>query len=327
MSLIPWLDDPFIRPSRHRGRQVELWRDPESYVRAYLPRNFWDYPLEELRNLSALLQNTGASVNFDKDKFQANIDVQQFKPEEISVKVTGDNTVTIEGKHEEKPDEHGYISRHFVRKYVLPENCDIKQVQSKLSSDGVLTITAPKVEEDKKVEHREIPVTQTGQPVKGIEQKASSEEPKKSELLTLLFSNQKAREMEVDDFYADQEARGQIGDPGIHVQIDESKFGRRKYNRGRLVEGHWVLGIGVEHSKDFRMVVQFVLTLSKPSRFGGLQKVIFMAVMFVKMPSQIVFASTFGGDGIANISAIPSKLFCALSAVNMLYRSYKVYTG
>ena len=29
------------------------------------------------------------------------------------------------------------------------------------------------------------------------------------------------------------------------VEIDESKFGRRKYNHGRVVDGHWVFG-GVE---------------------------------------------------------------------------------
>ena len=33
-----------------------------------------------------------------------------------------------------------------------------------------------------------------------------------------------------------------IGGPGVEVEIDESKFGRRKYHRGRDVEGHWVFG-------------------------------------------------------------------------------------
>ena len=36
-----------------------------------------------------------------------------------------------------------------------------------------------------------------------------------------------------------------IGGPGVEVEIDESKFGRCKYNRGRVVDGHWVFG-GVE---------------------------------------------------------------------------------
>lgn len=33
-----------------------------------------------------------------------------------------------------------------------------------------------------------------------------------------------------------------IGGPGTHVEIDESKFGRRKYNKGHRVEGQWVFG-------------------------------------------------------------------------------------
>jgi crystallin alpha B len=69
--------------------------------------------------------------------------VQQFSPDEITVK-TVDNDVIVEAKHEEKKDEHGFISRHFVRRYVLPMSHDAIGVTSSLSSDGVLTITAPK---------------------------------------------------------------------------------------------------------------------------------------------------------------------------------------
>lgn len=54
-----------------------------------------------------------------------------------------DNTVVIEGKHEERDDGHGSVQRHFVRKYTLPKEYDMSNVHSSLSSDGVLTIKAP----------------------------------------------------------------------------------------------------------------------------------------------------------------------------------------
>ena len=32
------------------------------------------------------------------------------------------------------------------------------------------------------------------------------------------------------------------GASGKEVEIDESKLGKRKYKRGRAVDGHWVFG-------------------------------------------------------------------------------------
>lgn len=37
----------------------------------------------------------------------------------------------------------------------------------------------------------------------------------------------------------------QIGGNNIIVEIDEAKFGRRKYHRGRLITGQWLFG-GIE---------------------------------------------------------------------------------
>uniref|UniRef100_A0A914CUD6 ISXO2-like transposase domain-containing protein n=1 Tax=Acrobeloides nanus TaxID=290746 RepID=A0A914CUD6_9BILA len=63
------------------------------------------------------------------------------------------------------------------------------------------------------------------------------------------------REMMVDSFMLREQGRGLIGGPGVIVQIDESKFGKRKYSRGRAIEGHWVLGMIADRSKDFRLAI------------------------------------------------------------------------
>lgn len=39
------------------------------------------------------------------------------------------------------------------------------------------------------------------------------------------------------------------------VQVDESKIGHRKYNRGRWLEGGWIFGCIEDGSEDFRVVV------------------------------------------------------------------------
>ena len=40
-----------------------------------------------------------------------------------------------------------------------------------------------------------------------------------------------------------------MGGPGKVVEIDEAKFGKRKYSRGRMVEGTWILG-GIERETN-----------------------------------------------------------------------------
>jgi hypothetical protein len=48
-----------------------------------------------------------------------------------------------------------------------------------------------------------------------------------------------------------------IGGPGIVVEIDESKFGKRKYHRGHPVEGVWVLG-GIERTDAKKVFITSV---------------------------------------------------------------------
>ncbi|XP_031836310.1 protein lethal(2)essential for life [Nomia melanderi] len=155
--------DQLLSPSR-----LELYLQPRRRTASYY------------RPWSELLRSneTGSStVQADKDKFQVVLDVQQFEPEEIDVKVV-DKYVIVTAKHEEKRDEHGWISRQFTRKYMIPEQCDIDQVSSKLSSDGVLSITAPRKDQPKVENERVVKIEHTGKPA--IQPKSSAK-PKQNE--------------------------------------------------------------------------------------------------------------------------------------------------
>ncbi|KAJ6640736.1 Heat shock protein 23, partial [Pseudolycoriella hygida] len=171
MALLPLLielSDELSHPSRNHlhslGRGL-LSHDLES-----LPSPFWSQYhtgynrpcrfLSELRNPASSVGIPKSTIG--KDGFQVCLDVQHFAPNEISVK-TVDNDIVVEANHEERQDEHGYISRQFKRRYALPKGFDIKDVVTQLSSDGVLTIKAPpkaKSVEDGNV--RVLQIQQTG---------------------------------------------------------------------------------------------------------------------------------------------------------------------
>ncbi|CAG9563883.1 unnamed protein product [Danaus chrysippus] len=181
MSIVPmlfrdWWDD-WERPSRlmdqHFG--MGLKRD-ELLSSLAMPsssifRNSYFRPWRT----SLARQESSSTINLTKEKFEVILDVQQFAPEEITVKASN-NCIVVEGKHEEKQDEHGFISRQFTRRYILPSGYDVADLVSTLSSDGVLTITAPKRPPPNNGE-RVIPIMKTG-PVKQPEAPKTPEQPR-----------------------------------------------------------------------------------------------------------------------------------------------------
>ncbi|XP_059056327.1 protein lethal(2)essential for life-like [Achroia grisella] len=149
------------QPQPRLFNQLGLGLRPKDYVTIVIPQGNQDY-YRNWRNLRAA-RHTGSTIKAEKGKFQINLDVQHFAPEEIAVK-TVDGFLVVEANHEEREDEHGFISRRFSRRYPLPEDVDTENITSKLSSDGVLTIIAPPKPPKGEVE-RLVPIVQTG-PIK-----------------------------------------------------------------------------------------------------------------------------------------------------------------
>ncbi|XP_021500839.2 alpha-crystallin A chain isoform X1 [Meriones unguiculatus] len=106
-----------------------------------------------------------SEVRSDRDKFVIFLDVKHFSPEDLTVKVLED-FVEIHGKHNERQDDHGYISREFHRRYRLPSNVDQSALSCSLSADGMLTFSGPKVQSGLDAGHSEraIPVSREEKP-------------------------------------------------------------------------------------------------------------------------------------------------------------------
>ncbi|XP_050546704.1 alpha-crystallin A chain-like [Daktulosphaira vitifoliae] len=183
MSLLPYLLEEFSRPTvydQHFGLGLfdddiivprhALYRVVPSMTSRY--QNPW--------RLVAAPDSGLSRIQNDKNGFKVNLDVQQFKPDEVNVKVV-DDYVVIDGKHEERSDEHGFISRQFTRRYKIPENVDPNAITSTLSSDGVLSIGAPKKTVQNNKEERSIPIVNTNQPSIKVSDKKEKEGTEKME--------------------------------------------------------------------------------------------------------------------------------------------------
>jgi len=121
-----------------KGNVEESWIFPWRPMR--LPSLFNEEKSDDL----VLKDDQTIKVRDDSKAFEVGLDTNKFRPDEIKVNVVN-NVLNVEGKHEEKSEDGSkYVSRQFIRKYTLPKECPPDEVESNLSADGVLLITAPK---------------------------------------------------------------------------------------------------------------------------------------------------------------------------------------
>jgi crystallin alpha B len=115
---------------------------------------------ETLSKMSTFAPGAGGEKNeviLTSNKFQINLNIDGYTPEELSVK-TVDNFITIEGKHEEKT-ENSQISRSFSRKWAIPEGVKIEEINCNLNAkDGILQLEAPRIAPQAKIMENMIPI-------------------------------------------------------------------------------------------------------------------------------------------------------------------------
>merc|ERR1711915_609385 len=133
-------EEDFRNTSRISSSSMEQFhsRDSRAGHRCVTPKeNVWKMD-RHLHNKESM------HMKEDDGQVKLSYDTSGYKPDELKVSVHR-GVLTIEGKHEEK-DESGQrmVSRMFSRKQTLPKDVKSEDIVSNLSSEGVLTVTAPR---------------------------------------------------------------------------------------------------------------------------------------------------------------------------------------
>jgi crystallin alpha B len=144
----PRMDTIMPRFSSHLDRFDRNWRN-DPFWRDLYPR--WAEPIfKEGIDVKTNIVN-------DRSRFAVDIDAYQFRPEELQVK-TLDDTLLIEGRHEDVRDADNYTKMYFVRKYQLPADVNPQEIQSAIDSHGRLTVEARKQYAAVEGRERSIPI-------------------------------------------------------------------------------------------------------------------------------------------------------------------------
>lgn len=95
-----------------------------------------------------LYASQALSITEKDGKFNCVMDVKDFNPKDLSVRVV-DDRVVVEGKYmQQSEDGSSVAAKEFYKEFNMPPSADIDQVGTALSKDGILTVKAPKREGD-----------------------------------------------------------------------------------------------------------------------------------------------------------------------------------
>merc|ERR1711963_137864 len=141
-------------PKMSAARQLQLAKR-ENFFSDPLFKDIWSSEDNDLQKRLELFKNKSAlavpgkneaahnlQVSCSNDKFMIQLELPGFLPEDFSLK-TKDNVILLEALHEGKADGES-TSRKFVKEFKVPEGVVQDQLQSSYSSEGILTIHAPR---------------------------------------------------------------------------------------------------------------------------------------------------------------------------------------
>merc|ERR1712106_21241 len=97
------------------------------------------------KQINHLKQSVGLAepkMKYEKDKIEISLDVKDYNPEDLDVKVEG-NSLIITAKQEIQ-EAGGSRTRVFEQKFSLPSGIKAELVKTSLTREGLLVITAPR---------------------------------------------------------------------------------------------------------------------------------------------------------------------------------------
>merc|ERR1711971_532373 len=117
-----------------------------------LPQLLQDFHLPEMKDSLML------GLQEEKDKMEVTLDTSGYKPDELKVEIK-EGELCVEGKHEERSQTgEVMVSRHFSRRFGMPQNVKKEGIVSNLSQDGVMVITMPKEQRIEEGERGDTPI-------------------------------------------------------------------------------------------------------------------------------------------------------------------------
>ena len=105
---------------------------------------------ERFQEIPAISDSSSAMTQpnmvYDDERLTIEIDVRDYKPEDLDVKIDG-NELCVTASQDVKDAASGHSrQRVFEQKFSLPSGVKPEQVQSSLTRDGKLVITAPRTD-------------------------------------------------------------------------------------------------------------------------------------------------------------------------------------
>ncbi|XP_069981332.1 uncharacterized protein [Penaeus vannamei] len=129
----------------------------------------------QLRSRNLKEENQAVAVTSDDTSRKVVMDVHDFMGGDVKVKVVGEKDLVVEGSVEKKEGGSSVASHSFRRRFSLPRLTDLSAIDSVMSSDGILTITTPKIESEAQHKTTIIPIQMEETQDKNASEGTSSE--------------------------------------------------------------------------------------------------------------------------------------------------------